>query len=467
MEISYKREMNHNYLILSSPDWKNSGYECKMLAGNCIDGLLKFRLRNQEDGQKFYYEITSKQPLSRLAMQKPITGGEVRRILFSISSVLERIEEYLLKEDQILLEPDYIYIEPDFFQVYFCVIPGYSCNFFHAITKLFQYLLEKINHRDKDGVVLIYNLYHESLKENYSMSDLLRFLSETNKEKVIENESDKEEWIGEFEEEKNDFCKGQLEPEKKESYKTKNFIESKERPARNFSLLLQLGNWLIITLGMELFLWGVTGEEGLSKYGLWGALGSFLLFLVKQFYCASLESRADVKVEKKTERDVKQRLEKKSEDIVRKETREELYSRNEYARKEISAMQWEQEMDRKEEETTLLANFEDSDSMVILESLGRERENIMLPYIPFVIGKHEDLVDYCLPHPTISRIHAKIDRKEEDYLITDLNSTNGTTVDGHLLQANETVSVKDGGLIYFADIGYRFCGTGTENVAFK
>ena len=34
--------------------------------------------------------------------------------------------------------------------------------------------------------------------------------------------------------------------------------------------------------------------------------------------------------------------------------------------------------------------------------------------------------------------------------------TNGTVVNGYALQANETVSVKSGDLIYLAGIGYKF-----------
>ena len=42
------------------------------------------------------------------------------------------------------------------------------------MTALLQYLLGKVNHQDKDCVVMAYGLYQESLKENYGMADLLR-----------------------------------------------------------------------------------------------------------------------------------------------------------------------------------------------------------------------------------------------------------------------------------------------------
>lgn len=178
MEVRYKREVNHNYMILDAPS-EGGGYECRMLASNTIEGLLRFRVRQYEDKREFYYEITSRQPLNRLLEQRKINGGEIRSILLSLSRVLSKIEEYLLKEEQILLEPEFIYIDPDRFTVSLCLLPGYSCDFPAALSELLRFLLEKINHKDREGVVMAYNLYHESLRENYGMSDLLRHLRET------------------------------------------------------------------------------------------------------------------------------------------------------------------------------------------------------------------------------------------------------------------------------------------------
>lgn len=72
MNIRYKREMRHNYLILEAEKEKQENFEIRMLTGNSIEGLLKFRVKDEEEGQYYYYEITSKQPLSRLLEVKEI-----------------------------------------------------------------------------------------------------------------------------------------------------------------------------------------------------------------------------------------------------------------------------------------------------------------------------------------------------------------------------------------------------------
>lgn len=177
VNITYKREMKHNYLIIEPLDDFKLGYECKMLLCNSIDGLLKFHLKQLDGSLQYYYEITSRQPLSRLLEKQCITSEEISLLLVHISQTLNQMESYLLKEEQILLDPDYIYIEQDSFFVSLCLIPGRMCNFPDDLGKLLQYILSKVNHQDKDSVVLAYSLFQESQKENYGIDDLLKLLT--------------------------------------------------------------------------------------------------------------------------------------------------------------------------------------------------------------------------------------------------------------------------------------------------
>ena len=88
--------------------------------------------------------------------------------------------------------------------------------------------------------------------------------------------------------------------------------------------------------------------------------------------------------------------------------------------------------------------------------LDEDWEDIILPYYPFVIGKNKNLADYTLQKDTVSRFHLRIDDEGENYTVTDLNSTNGTRVNGKALDANETSLIKAGDEIYIADVGFIF-----------
>ena len=171
MEIRYSREMNHNYMIIEAPE-EETGYAVQMLSANAIEGLLKFRVRQTEEAREYYYEITSRQPLRRVLEKRTLSGQELRSILLSVLAVLKRVEEYLLKEEQLLLDPEYLYLEPDHFTVELCLVPGHREEAPQALSKLLGYLLERADHQDREAVVLAYNLYQISLRENYGTADL-------------------------------------------------------------------------------------------------------------------------------------------------------------------------------------------------------------------------------------------------------------------------------------------------------
>ena len=64
--------------------------------------------------------------------------------------------------------------------------------------------------------------------------------------------------------------------------------------------------------------------------------------------------------------------------------------------------------------------------------------------------------DGIIAHPNISRRHARVTCREGVYFIEDLNSTNGTRVNGGLLNYKTKVSIRKGTGIHFANEPYRF-----------
>ena len=73
-----------------------------------------------------------------------------------------------------------------------------------------------------------------------------------------------------------------------------------------------------------------------------------------------------------------------------------------------------------------------------------------------VIGKMENAADAVIELPTVSRIHAKIRKREGEYYLTDLNSRNGTSVNGKILKGDEEYCLQDQDQIDFAQARYVF-----------
>lgn len=105
--------------------------------------------------------------------------------------------------------------------------------------------------------------------------------------------------------------------------------------------------------------------------------------------------------------------------------------------------------------TALLADFSEKKNGHILRALDAGEEDIPISYYPFIIGKQENLVDYKLDRDTVSRLHIRIDRFEEQYRVQDLIQPTERWC-GALLDNNENVEIQPGDEISIAQYRYRF-----------
>ena len=70
----------------------------------------------------------------------------------------------------------------------------------------------------------------------------------------------------------------------------------------------------------------------------------------------------------------------------------------------------------------------------------------------WLIGKHRTEVDICLDRPTVRRLHARIFCRDGEYYLEDLNSRNGTRLNGNLLDGGQARHLEREDEICFADV---------------
>lgn len=475
MEVHYKREMKHNYLIVEPDEGNKPGYEARMLLNNAVEGLLRFHIKYMDERQSYYYDITSMQPLGRILQNRFIDRGEICQLLIQLHVALRRMEEYLLSEDGLLLDPDYIYVEPEGFRTGLCLVPGMAGSFPDRLSRLLQYLMKKVDHRDKECVVLAYGLYQESLKENFSVEDLMKLVQREGRDAEASapavsaadsdpyweqggsiDESGRQSWdeggdraaggagLGErerrFESVENTGEPGVKWAEAREGDGQKTGVSV---PPLLRLVLKQLAVICLIAVGAPAFLWFIKGPSAVGRFRpLWLILPAAALILsavgdiVYVVFCNRSVGEAPREMNGKA---LPRRWE-----IPEEEPGPEA----EAGRQEPEA--------EAEFQTTLLTGRGESGPERRLEPREEKMEDILIPYFPFIIGKHEELVDYVLNRSTVSRLHVRIDREGEEYRITDLNSTNGTMVGGRLLEANETAGICTGDEICIADLLFTF-----------
>lgn len=76
----------------------------------------------------------------------------------------------------------------------------------------------------------------------------------------------------------------------------------------------------------------------------------------------------------------------------------------------------------------------------------------------FIIGKRRDSVDgYLGMSEAISRMHCRIIRQEDKFLVMDMGSLNHTFVNGTLVRSQEVRELKHGDTLRIADIDFKVC----------
>ncbi len=107
-------------------------------------------------------------------------------------------------------------------------------------------------------------------------------------------------------------------------------------------------------------------------------------------------------------------------------------------------------------ETTLLNMVEEAPSYPTLErTFTGEKVQVNKPV--FRIGKERSYVDWFIAdNNAVSRSHADIITRGQKYFIKDLNSKNGTYINGTLLSAEKEYEISDGDVIKLANEEFEF-----------
>ena len=104
--------------------------------------------------------------------------------------------------------------------------------------------------------------------------------------------------------------------------------------------------------------------------------------------------------------------------------------------------------------TVLLTDIKLNNSGRVLRSING-KEDIEISYLPFIIGKQDRICDYVLDVEGVSRIHLKFFEKKGLLYAVDLNSRNGTYINGKKLENEENIEMNNGDIVNICGMSYR------------
>lgn len=374
MEISYKRELNHSYMIITDVDTGlTERYPYHMMIKNKIGKLLECRERVLEGKSFLYYDISSRQPLERMYESAKMKAEDLRHIIYSVQAIQEDLAEYLLDEQGLILDTSMLFADLETEELYFCYYPGTSIEM-KRYGGLADFFLEHVDHGEEHAVAIAYQFYKFSKSEYFVLSSFLPFLEKESKKQPEET--------------------AYQEPFYTQEVEKKQEID-------------------VITDSPE------TKRHGKKK--------SFLSFLNRRNH-------------------------------KHKETQE--HARQENWPEAV----WDSyagQTDRKTAgDTVYFADLDElpgkASGIPGLKEEGGDRL-FRLDHLPLTVGKMKGKAGILLEDGSVSRLHARLEAGGEGVWIQDLNSRNGTLVNGEKLSPNETVPLNDGDRIQFGRERFIFC----------
>ena len=496
--------------------------EYEILKRNSLKTLIPVQLREQDERKSLLFDITEKRPLKVRENDTGLSKEMCKKVLQSVISLIQEIEDYMLNLECIEFSPEYIYegINGEIQWIYFPDIymqnekedsdenkasnsnsnqNNRTENLQNKIESLFEWMLTQIDYQDNRAVRLIYGIYNAIRKRGFSKELLERYLySEGNdyeqrKEKdgeyngrEQERSSDKDKYkenkYGESTYKENGYREKEYDerPEYAENISYEKFFESElegmkqEKFSQSTKKLKEVDNkkskrtiyfclkivfliLLLATAGLE----GIWIFEGMTK-GFTEALFQYCIggvFLITAFTFGMLNCSNQMKKIMDAER---------SKDRVNSNLSNSMVNNSPIVRPLTikTDVSWETE-----EGTTILNStgmsyekgYMDEGTREVCPMLRDMETGIVyiIKSYPFYIGSAEGVNQLTIPDKTVSREHAVILEKlyeqgEEGYILRDLDSTNGTWINGKRMKSGSQKELRDGATIYFAKKAYKF-----------
>lgn len=437
--FSYVQDGGRNYL--KSEPVGEVDYIVGMFAHNDIPAFVPVSFKSLNLENYFCYNMNGLIPINQSFEMNKLTADRIEAFLRSIIKAAKSLEEFLLPFDRLITDEAYIYEslgKKDEFHWIYGIESG-SCTF----TRLFERLLDRVDYKDDSAVKMIYSLY-QAAKESEGMQGVSTGGS-------LQRIREKAEEILSA-------------PHMSLDMRAREIIRAENE--RNSIKRLK---------GIE----AGTGDKTCSKE-IEGADSMARRYRAEAESKKSRSQRVDIEDTPKVKPSLfkKRQKEEKSDKTMFVKSKlkkvwdylnadigskpEKLVDLQAVGENEISYNVREvkqpkiEASDNAGEATTLLTGAMISNGIYCLKPEDTNEDNILLTEFPFFIGKSGDKTHHTIEDSTVSRFHARIDREEEELWLTDLNSTNGTFLNGIRLMPFGRMRVNKGDSIVISRKRYEF-----------
>ena len=368
-------------------------FDERMMLRRKLPGLLPVERCYIDGTGQYWYNISGKQSLDTYCRIQKIGIDFVERMIISICSEIEILECNLLDQNCLLLDPEQVFVTNQNQEIIFAIYPGHHEQISSEFQQLMEYLLTKIDHMDQEAVRIGYAIYEKTLDEAYSIMDI--------RDEIIARRCERT---------------SAVEVAAQEQWKS-------EAPVRSFDKEVLTEK-------------DVSFEEERQKHILDQLFGE-----IRRIYQEWRQNLAELlgkdKKLQEAGREEAKRAPKQQDSWI-------AYPDDPIPEEKIQI-----------HPTVCLGEYAVHPEGILMYEGTEQLQNLRITSQAVRIGKAED-AELRIEKDTISRYHARIDAKNKEYYIEDLNSTNGTYINDELLPYKEVRQLKSNDIIRFADVKYRF-----------
>ncbi len=452
MTFAVKRILNHTYIAVPEGSGEEGSYGRNVLAANRIPGLLTCRVEHLDGKTMLLYDVTSRQSLQVFLDKRKISADILRMILSGILAAAENLEEYLLDPGHFVLRPEYVFLDAAAKEVGLIYDIGYQGDFYEDLKALAGGLLGNIPEDDHEAILLGYRFCHELDAPARDMAALLGLLAAKEADAGRAENLYAAEAYGDFREEGETFFRDTEPGEVPAAGDPASEMPKKEsrRPILYAAAAVGGGFFLILLIYAAAVLMPAFPA---------GAMPILYLALPAAGLAAALVVFLYIRKKRSGRREVRGAFFEERQPAL-PESFPDIYAspeNEEHIPGPGPLFVAAPEADN-DPETRILASpagrFERT-ARLIPEDAAAGYAEIRLTGAETRIGKLPEAVDAVISSPVISRIHARIIRRENGWYLEDLNSRNGTFVNGKMVSPGGTALV-DGDKVRFADAGFVF-----------
>lgn len=419
MQIEQCRSLGRQSMRISETEYsgERSDFREQMLLHNRVEGILPFEIINENGLRIYEYSVMGMETLKSLCAHRKLRAEELKSVFSELLKSVYHGHEFMLLEDDYVVTPETVYTDAKT-KTEVAYYSGYGKPLRDQLRALSEYMMDNIDYKDDDAVLMIYTFYMKTKEESCTIEDLMGIVNGPSREKATAEKQevkpaepmppvrplrpeDRAAAMAEH------AAFREIEPAKKSvPLSPAEIVKAAPRGLILTSLMIPAAAVLVLTVLIKtgVLTNAVTARPDVTKTLLLAGIGLILSVAAERFIWGRFAS------------------------VVRESCRTAAEA---------------------EDEATLML-CDDGMARYPFSLVSDEYPAIAVAKTPFFVGKDPKTSDYILNKAGVSRYHMKIDKEGEQYTVSDLGSTNGVYVNGKRLESYKPQAVRRGDEIRIA-----------------